>query len=210
MVIFFLIILSVITIISILITSSSLKINVKEFVLINRDVEKLKVELSLNLFNKIKWLKLNLDNEKIKKMRNSARLKAFNKILDTKVLRKYIKFQDIIKSDYKQTLKEFNKVNIEKLELEAKISTKSIGTTAFLVAILSSVLGIILARKVNNPKFKIEPSYLDKNYIYLSINCIFAVNLVHIININKKVGRKEVYQKYGRTSNRRAYANSNG
>ena len=210
MVIFFIIIISLIIGVSILIRVSTLRINIKEFILTNKNVEKLKVELSLNLFNKIKWLKLNLDNEKIKKMRNSPRLKAFNKILDTKVLRKYIKFQDIIKSDYKQTLEEFNKVNIEKINIESKISTKNIGVTVLIVAIISSILGIALARKAHNPEFRVEPLYIDENYIYLSINCIFAINLVHIININKKVGRKEVYQKYGRTSNRRAYANSNG
>jgi len=143
-------------------------------------------------------------------MRNSPRLKAFNKILDTKVLRKYIKFQDIIKSDYKQTLEEFNKVNIEKINIESKISTKNIGVTVLIVAIITSMIWIALARKAHNPEFRVEPLYIDENYIYLSINCIFAINLVHIININKKVGRKEVYQKYGRTSNRRTYANSNG
>ena len=79
----------------------------------------------------------------------------------------------------------------------------------FFVAIVSSIIGIALARKIENPRYTIEPVYGDMNYIFLSINCIFEIKLVHIINIFIKLKRKE-YQKYGRTPNRRSYVGSNG
>lgn len=210
MVIFFLIILSLTIIIATLIILSTLRIDIKEFMLINKKIENIKIEISLNLFNKFKWIKLTIDNQKIRKIQNNQKFKSFNKILDKKLLRKNIKIRDIIKNDYKQITQEFNNIKLEKINLKADISTKDIKATAFIVTILSSILAITLAKKINNPKFEIRPTYLEKNYIYLSINCIFSIKLVHIINIYKKLERKGVHQKYGRTSNRRTYANSNG
>lgn len=209
MVIFFSILVFLIVTSIILIRFSSLKIDVKELVVINKNVEKFKVIISLNLFSKIKWLKLTLDNEKIKKIRGSGKLKAFNKILDTKVLRKYKNARQMLIKDWKHILKNLNKLEIESVSIESKLGTENAAITAISTGIVSAVLGIILPRKTSNLQYKIEPIYINRNYIYLSINCIIAVKLVHIININRMLG-KGVYQEYGRTSNRRAYADSNG
>ena len=208
MVIFIILLILIATAI-ILIRFSTLKIDIKQFILINKKVEEFNVVISLNLFNKIKWLRIKLDNERVKKLRGSARLKAFNKILDTKVLRKYKNAKQILIKDWKHVIKNLNEFEIEKIKLISKIGTESPAITAISTGIISSILGIILTRKTLNPKFKVEPVYVNKNYLYLSINCIIKIKLVHIININKKLG-KEVYQEYGRTSNRRTYANSNG
>lgn len=209
MVIFFIVILSIITAIRILITFSTLKINVKELIIINTKIGKFKIILSLNLFGKIKWLQLTLDNKRVQEMKNGTKLKLFNKILDTKILRKYKNAKQILINDWKHVSKNLNMFKIERIKLASKIGTENPAITAISTGIISSILGIFLARKATNPEFKIEPIYLNKNYLYLSINCIIAIKLVHIININKKLG-KEVYQDYGRTSDRRAYANSNG
>lgn len=209
MVIFFSILVTIFATAIILINYSTLQIDIKEIIVINKKIEKFKVIMSLKLFNKIKWLKITLDNKRLKNIRSSARLKAFNKILDTKILRKYKESKQILIKDLKHVLSNLNKVNIENISIESKLSTEDAAITAISTGIISSFLGIFLARKISNPKYKIEPIYINKNYLYLSINCIITIKLVHIISINRKIG-KGVYQNDGRTSNRRAYANRNG
>jgi len=209
MVIFFIVLIILFAISIVLVTQSSFKIEIKKLILIDTKVKEFIVVISLNLFNKLRWLSIKLDRKKIEKIRNGTKLKIFNKMLDTKVLRKYKNAKQILKKDWKHVLKNLDKVKIEKIDIQSKLGTENAAVTAISVGLISAILGIILASKTENPKYKIEPVYIDKNYIYLSINCIIRIKLVHIINMNKKLG-KEVYQNYGRTSNRRTYANSNG
>ena len=108
--------------------------------------------------------------------------------------------------DFKYILQ---RIEIPKITVKAKLGTENPALTAFVVTIISSLLGIILVKKTDHPKYEIEPIYTNQNYVFLSINCIFKIKLVHIINIIKELKGKEVYQKYGRTSNRRAYVCSN-
>ena len=100
-------------------------------------------------------------------------------------------------------------IQVEKIIINSKIGTENPIITSFIVATLASILAILFA-KIKKPSYKIEPVYTNKNYLYLNINCIFKVKLVHIINISKKLKKKGVVPKYGNTSNRRAYAYSNG
>lgn len=134
-------------------------------------------------------LKFKLNKEKLKKIISSNKSKIKLEVND---------FKEIIK-----------KIEIPKLNINAKFGTGEPNSTAFFVAIVSSIIGIALARKIENSRYTIEPVYGDMNYIFLSINCIFEIKLVHIINIFIKLKRKE-YQKYGRTPNRRSYVGSNG
>lgn len=134
-------------------------------------------------------LKFKLNKEKLKKIISSNKSKIKLEVND---------FKEIIK-----------KIEIPKLNINAKFGTGEPNSTAFFVAIVSSIIGIALARKIENPRYTIEPVYGDMNYIFLSINCIFEIKLVHIINIFIKLKRKE-YQKYGKTPNRRSYVGSNG
>lgn len=207
MTIFFVTLLAIITTIIIAIICSSLRINIKELELVNTKIYKINLEFSLNLFNKVKWFKLTLNERRIEKLRNNSKI---NKILNSRMLRKYKNIEKTVFRKRKEISKILKNLQIEKINMYAKIDTENPCLTAYLIAFISSILAIALARKISNPKYKIEPIYRDKNYIYLSINCIIAIKLVHIININKKVKGKEVYQKHGRTSNRRAYAHSNG
>ena len=148
----------------------AIKFHIKEFELQNNKIERIKIIISLNLFNKFDILKIKLNSEKIKKIFNKSNKKIKIEIEDVKYV--------------------IQKTYIENISITAKMGTKNPTTTAILVGISSSVLAIILARKVKYSKYSIEPIYQDKNYIYLSINCIFKIKLVHIINIIKKL-RKE-------------------
>lgn len=208
MAIFFIILIIIIPMI--LIALSTLRIDIKEFEAINKKVTKFNLVISLNLFKKIKWIKLKINNQNVSKLKYNYKLKFINKILDTKILKKYKGINKILTTDLKLVLNQLQKFEIESFNLKAELGTVNPARTAYIVAIISSILAIVLARKINTPKYSIQPIYENRNHIYLSINCIIAIKLVHIINMNKQIKGKEVYQANGRTSNRRAYANSNG
>lgn len=161
----------------------AIKICIDELEVENFEINKADIIIKLGI------LKFKLNKEKLKKIISNNKSKIKLEVND---------FKEIIK-----------KIEIPKLNINAKFGTGEPNSTAFFVAIVSSIIGIALARKIENPRYTIEPVYGDMNYIFLSINCIFKIKLVHIINIFIKLKRKE-YQKYGRTPNRRSYVGSNG
>ena len=161
----------------------AIKIFIDELEVENFEINKADIIIKFGI------LKFKLNKEKLKKIISSNKSKIKLEVND---------FKEIIK-----------KIEIPKLNINAKFGTGEPNSTAFFVAIVSSIIGIALARKIENPRYTIEPVYGDMNYIFLSINCIFEIKLVHIINIFIKLKRKE-YQKYGRTPNRRSYVGSNG
>ncbi len=161
----------------------AIKICIDELEVENFEINKADIIIKFGI------LKFKLNKEKLKKIISKNKSKIKLEVND---------FKEIIK-----------KIEIPKLNINAKFGTGEPNSTAFFVAIVSSIIGIALARKIENPRYTIEPVYGDMNYIFLSINCIFEIKLVHIINIFIKLKRKE-YQKYGRTPNRRSYVGSNG
>lgn len=161
----------------------AIKICIDELEVENFEINKVDIIIKFGI------LKFKLNKEKLKKIISNNKSKIKLEVND---------FKEIIK-----------KIEIPKLNINAKFGTGEPNSTAFFVAIVSSIIGIALARKIENPRYTIEPVYGDMNYIFLSINCIFEIKLVHIINIFIKLKRKE-YQKYGRTPNRRSYVGSNG
>lgn len=204
----FLIIIGIIFLGLILVRFSDLEINIKDFELLDLKINKFDLEFSLKLFDKFKWVKFRLDNKKFEKLKNSPNKKVFDKILNTNLFKNF-------KNASKTTLNilKLSRENaiLKSFNLYSKIGLESAPTTAFVIGVISSILGIILARKIKKPTYKIEPLYLNKNYIYLSLNCIISLKLVHIINMKKPLKGKEVYHNYGRnTSNRGSYASSHG
>lgn len=167
-----------IAIISILLIYSKLVIEIKELDIVNIKIGKFKVVISLKLFNKIKWLKLTIDDKKIAKLKNSTKLKALDKIL-----KQYKDFRQI--KNLKKITKELKKIKIEKIKIKLTIGTENPAITALTVGTLSTALSIILAKITTLPAYKIKPIYINKNYIHLSINCIIAIKMVHIISIKK-------------------------
>ena len=161
----------------------AIKICIDELEVENFEINKADIIIKFGI------LKFKLNKDKLKKIISNNKSKIKLEVND---------FKEIIK-----------KIEIPKLNINAKFGTGEPNSTAFFVAIVSSIIGIALARKIENPRYTIEPVYGDMNYIFLSINCIFEIKLVHIINIFIKLKRKE-YQKYGRTPNRRSYVGSNG
>ena len=170
----------------------AIKIDIKQFELENTKIKNLKIYIRLNIFNKFDIIKIKIDKTKLNKLLSKNTPK-----MDLSMI-KIEKIKELIKN-----------IQVEKIIIISKIGTENPIITSFIVATLASILAILFA-KIKKPSYKIEQVYTNKNYLYLNINCIFKVKLVHIINISKKLKKKGVVPKYGNTSNRRAYAYSNG
>jgi len=209
MITFFFIVLGIIIFIKLLVRFSTLRIDIKELEILNKKINKFKIKLSLNLFNKIQWIKITIDKNRIKKLKNSKRLQAINKVLNTSLIKKYNNIRMVLVKQWKQILKQLKTTQLEKFSLEAVIGTERADITAYTTSAILIILPILLCRNTSDLSYKVKPVYINRNYIYVSLNCIFSLKLVHIISVKKELKRKEVDQ-YGRTSNRKSYVDSNG
>ena len=183
---------------------STLKINLKNLkVKLAENKTKIYYEfyISLNLFNKIKFLQIKLDKEKLQKMKIKNKLKPEQiEKIKQKVLNKE-KLPEIIKK---------LKINISQFNLRVEIDTKNVIVTTGLVAIFSILISNILSRlikinKKNDYKYKIMPLYINQNILKIDFNCIINVKMVHIIYIIYILLKIRRDDKNERTSNRRSY-----
>ena len=160
--------------------------------------------IKLKLFNKITWIKL-----KINKAKNST---FYKKVILNKI-RKINETQSFEISDIK-ALNEL-KIRTNKLNLYIKFDTKETAITAFLTAIISTLISIVLSRtttKYEKEKYnyKVEPIFCTQNLFKICIDCIISLKMVHIINVIYILKKKRSVNKYDkRTSNRRTYAYNN-
>ena len=203
------IIIILIALISFLIISSNLTIEISKLNIGNIEKEKttlndnFKIIFSLKLFGIITWLKLKFDKKKLEKIKYKIKIDK-NKI---RKLEKDIKLKDI-----KQMKLIYPKLIY--LNLEGRIGFIDVLATSYMVAILCSAISILLPHitkvgKENECYYKIEPLYLNYNIYEIKLNCIFEIKMVHIINmiyyfIKKRRGENHEQ----RTSDRRAYGYS--
>ncbi len=187
--------------ISSVIILSTLKIKIKNLNRCNYSYfdPNFKVKLSLYLFNKIKWLSINLDRNKIKKILSKANFKN----------------NDIRKIEKKLKLKELKRLKklglkISYMDLKIVLGTEDAVLTAFLVFAVSTFISILLPNiikesEANNCDYIIKPIYIDKNVYKIEFNCIIELKVVHIIDIINFLVKKGRSDKNERTSNRRSY-----
>ena len=229
----FLAILILLLLVVFLIINSSLVINVKELLASNipeKQKTHYKIEISLKAFKHIKWLKISLNEEKVKKLLEKPIAK-----IDLKNFEKDFKLEDI------KVLKKLVP-EISHLNLDAEIGLESPITTAFTVALVASAISIILpniipkseklqniSRKQNdtytskrkikslqeiskiqkNYKYQINPIFQNKNLYKINLNCIIQLKMVHIINVIYIFSKKGRSDKNERTaSNRKSYGYS--
>ena len=165
--------------------------------------------IKLKLFNKVTWIKLKMNKSKMNKVKNST---FYKKVILNKI-KKINKTQSFEISDIK-VLNEL-KVKTDKLNLYIKFDTKETFVTAFLTAIISTLIAIVLSRtttkyKQEKYKYKVEPIFCTQNLFKICIDCIISLKMVHIINVIYILKKKRSVNKYDkRTSNRRAYAYNN-
>lgn len=161
------------------------------------------VILSLYLFNKLKWISIHFNDEKMRKAYSRMQLEK----IDLKKLEKNLKLEDL------KIIKKLQ-LKVSYLNLKIQLGTESPVITSFLVAIFSSVIAIFLPYlatnlKEENYQYIIQPIYQNQNLYKIQFNCIIQVKMVHIINviyIFLKKGRSDLNERT--TSNRRTYGYS--
>lgn len=175
---------------------ANLRININKKIYIN---DNYKIIFKIKIFNKIPLLKFNLDKDKLNLKRNKMRKKK-------EFLKKEENFiKDKIK---KEILKNITDIKINELNLKIKLGTENAFFTSMIVPIISSIISIILMKKMTNvekQKYIVEPIYLNQNILEILISGIFEMKMIHIINIIYILTKKEGVKKNERTSNRRSY-----
>ena len=203
----FLAVIILILLLAFLIINSSLVINIKELFASNipeKQKTHYKIEISLKAFKYIKWIKISLTEEKVKKILE----KPFVKI-DFKKLEKDFKLEDI------KVLKKLVP-ELAYLNLDANIGLENPITTSFTIALIASAISIILSniiskskRLQNTYKYQINPIFQNKNLYKINLNCIIQLKMVHIINVIYIFSKKGRSDKNERTaSNRKSYGYS--
>ena len=82
---------------------------------------------------------------------------------------------------------------IDKFRLEMHIDTKNVLFTSYLVGTVSAIIPNIIGQRIKKYnsqdfKFKILPVYNNQNNIYIKLNSIISIKVVHIINMFKLIG----------------------
>lgn len=229
MILFFLCMLIIFLVILLVIRYSSIRISIinLEIDTDNKDIiSDYQVEVGIYLLNKIRIIKLTVNEKKIRKLQNSKLIKNISNINFGRITKKLEKtIQDKVIQNYKS----FNMLNFIKLllkkikpevlkfKLNLKIGVEDIMVTTYAIPIISTLISFILRLTVkdihlkNKRKdyyYKIEPIY-NKNIINLRLNCIINVKIVHIINIIYIfLIKRRRSDKYERTSYRRSYGYS--
>lgn len=168
---------------------------------LNKDYE---IKITIYTFEKIPILKIKISNEKIRKFLNNEKVKKSIKKQEIRIIenRKDLD-KEILKS-----LKNI-KLQIEEMNLHISIGTENSSITAFIIPVISTVVAIILSKKVEkyNEKqiFSVTPVYINQNLINIEFSGIFQIKMIHIINTICIVNKKRKGDKYERTSNRRSY-----
>lgn len=229
MMLFFLCVLIIFLVIFVVIRYSSIRISIinLEIDTDNKDIiSDYQFEIGIYFLNKIRLIKLTVNEKKIKKLQNSRFIKKLYSVNFGKVTKKIEKkLQNRVIQDYKSfnilnfikvLLKEL-KLEISKFNLSFKLGVSDIMVTTYAVPIISTLISFILKLTVkdinlrNKRKdyyYKIEPVY-NKNIINLRLNCIINVKIVHIINIIYIfLIKKRRSDKYERASYRRSYGYS--
>lgn len=180
------------------------KINEKAKTEANSKISKdYQLKISFNLFGKLKWIGICLNNKKIEKISNKMKWQS----IDLEKME-----QNFEPEDLKQVKK--LQPELSYFYLESKIGVEDVIATSFLVTIISSIISILLPHMVKKYEkdkyhYKIVPLYINKNVYEIKFDCIIEMKMVHIINILYyflKKRRGENHEQ--RASNRRSYGYS--
>lgn len=188
-----LVILSTLVFLLIVIILSTIKINIKY---INKNY---KVIIKLYLLNKIRYLKLELDKNKLKEIFIKVKNKI-EKVNYKKVEKEIYQDRKVIKNVVKKL-----KIDLEYLDLDLRIGTEFILLTSVIIVTISTIFPLIankFIRKYEKGKYnyKFTPIY-NKNDINLQLDCIISTKMVHIISVIISIIFKKGVFKNVRTSN---------
>lgn len=160
--------------------------------------------IKLYILKFIPILKLEINKRRLDKIKLKEKLGKIDikKLQDNRYLNKNIL----------PAIKKIN-VNIKKINLYISIGTENACLTSIIVPTISTIIVILLHRKIKNyeeQKFIIEPVYMNQNLVNIDVSGIFEIKISHIINMISNLSKKEKkgVKEYERTSNRRAYGYS--
>lgn len=195
----FIIIITILLLLALIIYKSTIRLNVIELSVTNKKINKLKIEISILFLNKLKWFKIEINKEKIKKLKETKINNWFNKIIEKNKIQNFKKIRKVIMEKEQKLY-----INIEEINTKLKISTTNVILTSMIFVVLNIIISIFLAtniQKYNKDKHKYEiiPNYQNNNFYELNLNCIISVKIAHIINMIK---RKRSDKRNARTSNR--------
>ena len=158
-----------------------------------------KIIIRVLVLGKIPVLKINITKTKLEKLRLKERVKQ----IDWEILQDKNNFdKDLLKA-----IKILN-LNIRKINLNIELGTENASLTSIIVPALSTVIAILLRKKIKNYEdqiFIIQPLYCNQNLINILLSGIFELKMNHIISMICVLNKKEGVKKYERTSNRRSY-----
>ncbi len=189
---------------------STLRICIQRMNFSNANSSKIKYDylifFDLYFLNQIKILRLKANPEKIKKLNQKMKIDEKIKKADFKKMKEDLPTKEEANKLYKKL-----NIKLENFHLKLELGTYDVIITSAIITILSSLLGIAIAKVIEHyDRQKYEyimiPIYQNKNIVKLSLNCIIQVKVVHIINIIFTLIRKrKEKEKDERTSNRRSY-----
>lgn len=163
----------------------------------SRVKERYEIKIIFYFLEKIPIFWLRLNNHKIKQIYDS---KPFEKI-DFKKLETKMPLQ-------KDIFYIFKALQIKSLKLRVYLGTEDAPLTSYMVAFISSIIGIILPHVMTTKQRKdcyymVQPLYQNRNEYHIHLDSIICIKIVHIIYsmLLTKKGR----EKYERTSNRKPY-----
>lgn len=201
------IIFNILLFLAILVSTLHVKIENLELSNVHRVIDgpkipKYKIEIALYLFNKVKWIWIHINHEKLKKMYQKMHL---NKI-DFKQVEQDIQIEDL------KILKNI-KLKISLFKLNLRLGTEDAILTSTLVFIISTFISILLGYTVKKYKnnqyyYEVKPVYCNQNIYEIKLNSIIEIKMVHIINIIYIFIKKKKGDNHERTSNRRSYGYS--
>lgn len=158
-----------------------------------------KIIIRVLVLGKIPVFKINITKTKLEKLRLKERVKQ----IDWEILQDKNNFdKDLLKA-----IKILN-LNIRKINLNIELGTENASLTSIIVPALSTVIAILLRKKIKNYEdqiFIIQPLYCNQNLINILLSGIFELKMNHIISMICVLNKKEGVKKYERTSNRRSY-----
>lgn len=189
----FLLLIAIVIVVGLILAFSDIKVIIDDLELIYKEHGKhlmYKGKIGIYFLGKVKifskkvdsekentFLTKNISTEKIKDICTSGLKRNKNNIL-------------------KKAIQEFNKkLNIEKLKFELVLDSENVILTSYMIGIISAIIPNILKNNIkkfdnNRYDWTIMPLFKNQNYIYLKLESIISIRLVHIINMLKVRGGK--------------------
>lgn len=157
---------------------STIRFRVKDFNISNLDIKKAKYKIVISLFllNKIKWLSLKLDKEKLHKISVKMHLEK----IDIKRIEK-----DFRLSDIRELIKLKPKLSL--LNLDLRFGLEDIIITTYLIPVICTIFSLILPtltkmKNLKHIRYKVNPIYNRTNVYYVKLDSILEIKVINLLN----------------------------